>query len=170
MRIYVVRHGYAGNYIGQKVEKRPEDLKRKLQPDGIEAVSLLADWLVSNDEAPTVIFASPVTRADQTAQILAKGIFGDAKKYTSDQNLEIGKPIEMVIAALLRDPSMSRPLIVSHSDTIPPALRRMNGLDSDDVDPIAMSELRILKVGRSSGQWKEKKRVLPSDLGSTDYY
>lgn len=174
MKLYVLRHGYAGDYIGKDEGKdfvhNPDDLARKLEPDGIDAVNALGAWMVDNDAIPSLILYSPVTRAKQTAKLLSTVTGAPSRE---EQNLEISKPLEMVVKKLAADPDMKRVALVAHTDNILPGLRALNWLSGADkfaVDPIAMAELRILKVDRDSFTWDEKQRVLPSDIGATDYY
>ena len=168
MRILVLRHAYAGNVIG-KDARTPKDYARKLQQDGIDAANALADWMSDpkRDMVPNSIVTSPITRAVQTAQILSAA-FGI--KYTTDETLEISKPVEMYIKKICADKSITRPLIIAHTDNIMPALRYLNALDKADLDPIGMCELRVLKFDRSDCTWDEKLRMLPSDLGGEDHY
>jgi phosphohistidine phosphatase SixA len=165
MRIYVMRHGYAGDYTG----KKDTDNARTLQPDGIAAVKTLAAWMgdTKHNEVPTCIVCSPIRRAVDTARLMSDA-FG--LPYAIDQNLEKDRPMEMFIKKCAADQGIRRPLLISHSDNIVPGLARLNYLPRTEVDPIAMAELRILKVDRDEVMWKEKNRILPSDLGGTDYY
>ena len=168
MKILLMRHGDAGDYLG-KEGKDPSNLKRELTDDGIDAVTNLGNWMSDpkRNLVPNSISCSPVVRGVQTAKILS-GIFG--VKYAVEQNLEISKPMEMFIKKCAADPSVKRPLIISHSDNINPGLRRLNNLDETDYDPIAKAELRILRVDRKDATWKELQRVMPSDIGGTDIY
>jgi phosphohistidine phosphatase SixA len=165
MRIYVMRHGYAGDYSG----KRDVDDKRKLQPDGIDAVKAMAAWMADSkhNEVPTCIVCSPIQRALDTARLMSDA-FG--LPFSVDQNLEKERPMEMFIKKCAADKGIRRPLLISHSDNIVPGLARLNYLARTEVDPIAMAELRILKVDRDSVMWKEKNRILPSDNDCIDFY
>ena len=179
MRVYAIRHADAGNYIGKsQVDEfmhNPADLARKLMPEGVEMAQNLAQWMVANDEVPTLILYSPVVRASQTAKVMkaafaAAGVTVPAKV---EQNLEISKPWEMTVKAVAADPSKKRVALVSHSDNMIPGLRALNyysGADKFAVDPIAKCEMRILKVDRGTFNWKERARIMPSDLGSYDAY
>lgn len=171
MRVLVMRHGYAGPYKGSKDDRTNSDDKLPLQPDGVDAVNAIIDWLgdPSRDAVPNSITCSPLTRAQQTAGMIAKA-FG--LKAVVDQSLDPGKPMEMIIKRYADDPTIKRPLIIAHSDNINPGLRRLNQLDAldPDYDPIAMAELRWLVLDRGDYTWKLKRNILPSDLGGTDYY
>lgn len=174
MRIYAIRHGWAGDYIGKDQSANfvhnPDDLARVLLPEGIDSAKLLAGWMRDNDEIPNLILYSPVMRAKQTGRILGREL---GVKAVEEPNLEISKPWEMVVKCVAKDDSMKRIALVSHRDNIEPGLRALNFLSGADkflVDPICMAECRVLKVDRESFTWDEKQRVLPSDLGGTDYY
>jgi phosphohistidine phosphatase SixA len=174
VKIYALRHGYAGDYIGKDQGEyfvhNPEDLVRPLKRDGIAAAKAVAQWMADNDEIPNQILCSPVTRATQTGKIIASEL---GIRCTVEENLEISKPWEMVVKRLAADDTQKRIALVAHKDNILPGMRALNflsGADKFDVDPIAMAELRIIRVDRKSFLWDELDRVLPSDLGETDYY
>ncbi len=167
MKLLLMRHCFAGAPIG-KEKNTPDDLARALWPEGVASANKLAAYLLDRDMVPNVIRHSPVKRAKQTAKIL-----GDAfgMKPIVDQNLEMTKPVRMAVMALAADPSQKRVLLISHSGAIQEALRALNFLDADYVDPIATGELRVLNVRRKNGSWKELSRVMPSDLGADqDFY
>ena len=174
MKLYLLRHGYAGDYIGKdegaNFVHNPADLARKLEDDGIDAATSLAAWMKDKGEIPTVIYHSPVVRAAMTARILGREL---GVRTVPEQGLEIDKPAEMVVKRLARDKANKRVCLVAHTDNIVPGLRALNwlsGADKYKVDPIAMAELRILDVDRSSFTWDELARVQPSDLGGVDHY
>ena len=69
---------------------------------------------------------------------------------------------------------MKRPLLVGHKDN-QDRLKHLKGKYDPKPDPMATSELRVIKVKRkdvtppSPGQgptadWKEEQRILPSDI------
>lgn len=174
MKVFLLRHGYAGDQIlgkdGERSPQDPKDLARSLDPNGIDAVTRLAAWMSDNDAVPTIIYHSPIRRAAQTAKILARAL---GVKAVPDQALELRKPVEMVIKRLAKDEDSRRVAIIAHHDNTLEGLRALNflsGADKYEVDPMAMAELRILKVDRDTAMWDERYRVLPSDLGGTDYY
>ena len=69
MRIYVIRHGLAG----QADESRyPDDDERPLTSKGRKAFREAARGLLSLEATPARIFSSPALRALQTAEILAR--------------------------------------------------------------------------------------------------
>ncbi len=160
-----MRHGFAGDYVG----KDNVDDARKLQPDGIDAVKALAQWMASpkRNMVPNSIVCSPLRRAVETAKLMSDA-FG--LPYAIDQNLERSKPMEMFIKKCCGDKSIRRPLLIAHIDNIVPALAKLNYLDKMQVDAIAMAEMRVLKLDRDDCTWDEKLRVLPSDLDGVDYY
>jgi phosphohistidine phosphatase SixA len=167
VRIYCIRHAYAGETI---VDDIAADNARVLMPEGIDTANALGAWMVANDEVPSLILHSPLSRAAQTAKLLARQT-GAPK--VEELNLGIDKPWEMVVKKLARDEDMRRVALIAHIDNIMPGLRALNflsGADKYDVDPIAKGELRILKIDRDTAMWTEKQRVLPSDLGGVDYY
>lgn len=174
MRVYVIRHGYAGDYIGRNQGANfihnPADLNRVLMQDGIDAANSLAAWMADTGETPNVIFHSPVMRAKQTAKILGRQL---GVKVSEFPTLQISKPFNMAVKYVAADPKMKRVALVAHIDNIVPGLRALNYLSGSDrfgVDPIAMAECRVMKVDRDTCTWDEKSRVMPSDLGGVNYY
>jgi phosphohistidine phosphatase len=66
MKIYIMRHGPA-----EDVSATGRDADRALTPAGRDRVREVAHLLAREDEAPNVIFTSPLVRALQTAEIVA---------------------------------------------------------------------------------------------------
>ena len=170
MKQFIVRHGYAGEPIANKETLDPTDMARQLKPVGRAALNNLAQYLKDNGLVPLSISASPIVRCQQSAAVLAKAFYGDARAFTTDPNLSIRSPLEQVVIAKARDPKCTRPMLVTHSDDIA-RLSWLNGEDPDEgqPDPTTTAELRLLSVSRDDFSWKEKLRVRPSDLFGQGY-
>ena len=164
MKLYVMRHGDAGNWFGEA--NTPEDRKRKLSSLGRNSARAVAKWMKDNGEEPSRVFHSPVPRAKETAEIVA-GAFG--LKAEENENLDIEQHPDGLIRQLAADESQKRVLIVGHRDSLGPALANLNFLDREDVDRIARGELRVLRVDRKTAAWKEKGRVTPAELGAVEF-
>ncbi len=78
MDILLLRHGKAG----KRKEYTGNDRFRPLTDEGIQDLILIAGWIRRHFPDPDVIAASPLTRASQTAEIVAK-------------ELHMGSPIEI---------------------------------------------------------------------------
>lgn len=140
-----------------------------LTAEGRDLVEQLGEWMKANDEVPNVIYASPMNRTQETAEILRNAFGLDSVK--TDITLQPMASIKGLVQRLASKDSVTRPLIVSHHETIASALRNLDGA-SEKVDALAQAELRIYKAKRKNGKLEEKKRVLPSDIKTTnvDHY
>ena len=66
MKLYIMRHGPAEDF-----SPSGRDADRALTPSGRDRVRDVARALLEADEAPHVIFTSPLVRALQTAELVA---------------------------------------------------------------------------------------------------
>lgn len=167
MRLYLVRHSQP-EPDGPDDEDDPE-----LSKAGVKIATALGEWMVDKDEVPTRLIVSPTMRTMQTAEVIVKAIEdGGMLPPEVQQDVGIG-PHMSIRGAVLRvaqDKSMVRVGIVSHHESIEHGLRVLNLDGSIHHDIFAEGEMRIVRVKRGSGKWKEHRRVPPSDLGYEDAY
>lgn len=160
MKLWVARHGYAGDFI-------PYDTKaernRPLRPEGRKMVQAIAAAMADADECPKVIFASPFERTKQTADII--GSFLMVQVNIVD-DLAPNRPLEERLLEFMGHKEQKRIMIVGHVDNTTPAF---NNLGSGKWEPLVMGEVRRLKIDRKTGDWKLKWGVKPSDLGLEDH-
>jgi len=156
-RVYLLRHGDAGATIAGDPAA---DDARSLSPEGRAQIERLAEWMDENGEEPSEVYACPLPRTMETAKIVAKQFGLKVQPQTGLREARAGRG---VITNALGDDAVSRPLFVTHDHVIVDALEAL-GDDGERVDVPAKGELRILKMKRKSGEWKEKRRILPSDL------
>lgn len=71
MRILVIRHAIAEDRDEFSKTGKP-DGERPLTKEGIKKMEKVAKWLAKNEPTIDAIWTSPLTRAQQTAQLLAK--------------------------------------------------------------------------------------------------
>lgn len=163
MRLYLIRHS-----VPEPVPEDELDPDPPLSDDGREYAENLAKWMVDKDEVPSIIFASPKLRTQETAEILrdAFGLPNVETKQSIGPVMSIKKLVERVAG----DQSMTRVAIVSHHETLEHGLRVLNLDPAPHLDIFAQGELRIVKVGRKKFHWKEHRRVVPSELGGRDNY
>ena len=67
MDLYILRHGKAGQSFN-----RPDDSERKLTSEGRSDIRKVARWIRSKKIRFEVIATSPLTRAYETAEIVAR--------------------------------------------------------------------------------------------------
>lgn len=160
MKLWIGRHAFAGRYSTDPKTER----ERPLQAEGIKIAKAIGDAMVAADEVPSVIFASPFTRATQTADIYGKA-FGAGVSVMDD--LSPDRPLEDRILELMAHGQVKRLMIVGHVDNLPDA---MNNLGGDvNFDDLVMAEVRRVRIDRKDGGWKLRWGLKPSDLGMTDY-
>jgi phosphohistidine phosphatase len=70
MKLYILRHGEAADHG----DPRYKENERPLTPKGIQRTRQLAHALRENEISFDVIFSSPLTRAKETAEIVARGL------------------------------------------------------------------------------------------------
>lgn len=166
MRMYLIRHAEPED--GDYDEDDPGITK-----DGRKAAQALGQWMADKDEIPTVLFASPRMRTQETAEALAQAI-EDAgfvrPAIKTDVSIGPSMSIKGLVEQVAPDESMIRVGIVSHHESIEHGLRVLNLEPWIHLDIFAMCECRIMKIKRKDGTWKEHRRIAPSDLGGVDMY
>jgi phosphohistidine phosphatase SixA len=166
VRFYVIRHSQPD--YGDDPENPPED--PGLTPDGREWVSNLAQWMLETEEIPNSFLVSPKLRCQETAEILRDALGLPASAVQTKASMDSDMSIRKMVLKACADKSMTRVAIVSHHESIEHGLRVLNLESQARPDMLAMAELRILKVDRKDGTWKDHNRVFPSDLGGRDHY
>lgn len=170
MKIYVLRHSIR-EPSDDFTEAEEGDPEAALTEDGEAIAESIGQWMADAEEIPSVIYASPTVRTQQTAEIIAKQ-FPAPPQVKSDASIGPYQSIRGLVQKLADDKSQKGVAIVSHRGSIVNGLKALNIDNGDDskVDDPAMGELRVLKVKRGSKRWEEKQRVRPSDLGGADNY
>lgn len=152
----IMRHTYAGEAI---LDDTTADDARKILPDGRDQLQRLAEWLDANSLIPAAIYVSPIMRTKQSGKFIADYFGMTCMELPGLRKGDAGSP---TIRKLIQNPKVRKPLLVTHDHVIMKALSDLNG--GDTVDTPACAELRILKIDRDSGAWKEKTRIMQSDL------
>lgn len=112
--IAIARHGKA-----QQGAPSGRDRDRALMPRGERQALHLGGALAALALPPTVIIASPVLRARQTAELIKQGLdvplrFDDALA----SGAAAGVVLDVALEACQADPAHVRPLIVGHNPTL----------------------------------------------------
>src|SRR3954451_9901295 len=81
MDIYFLRHASAGD---TKAPTPEEDEKRPLDAKGIEQSKLMGKMLAALEIEPDAIISSPLTRAVQTAELVAEQLKGQPSTTLDD--------------------------------------------------------------------------------------
>jgi phosphohistidine phosphatase len=109
MDILLLRHGKAG----KRKEYTGNDRFRPLTDEGIQDLILIAGWLRRQFPDPGVIATSPLTRASQTAEIVAKELHVHRALETWDE-LSPGNDNEALFRRLERVPEAGTIMLVGH--------------------------------------------------------
>jgi phosphohistidine phosphatase len=80
MDLYVLRHGKAGQSSDD-----PDDYLRRLTPGGREEIRSIARWMKNERFRFDAIASSPLARANETAEIVAKAIDGKNRLVVWDE-------------------------------------------------------------------------------------
>lgn len=117
MQIYFLRHGRAQ----ARADWPGDDAARPLTPEGIEAMRREARMLRDRGLAVDTIVTSPLVRARQTAEIVAKRL-GLAESLAEDDRLAHGFDAGRLAKLVAAHPGTEKLLLVGHepdfSDTV----------------------------------------------------
>jgi phosphohistidine phosphatase SixA len=162
VKLWVMRHAYAGDFSEDPKKER----ERPLKPEGVEMAKAVAGAMSEAGEEPKVIFASPFVRTTSTADIVGKAL-GIQVNIIDD--LAPNRPLEDRVLELMGHDAMKRIMIVGHVDNTTPALDGFGSDDGSKWKDLVMAEVRRLKIDRKTGAWRVKWGVKPSDLGLEDH-
>jgi len=110
MKLYILRHGDAAEH-GDPHYKENE---RPLTPKGIQRTKQLAHALREMEVSFDVILTSPLTRARQTAEIVARGVRPQTKVQFSDYLTPSGSMEKLVEEINMIRPIPEDVLLVGH--------------------------------------------------------
>lgn len=92
MKVYIVRHGKAEN---ESPSLRDSD--RILTARGVEQARFLGAQIVRNPLKPSLVLASPVTRALETARIIHSAV---NCRFDTDDRLRVDEPVSSAVDLL----------------------------------------------------------------------
>lgn len=122
LELYLVRHGVAA----ERGADYPDDSKRPLTSDGIARMKKEAKALVALDVDFDHIISSPLTRAKQTAEILAQAMPAQPALTLSDALAPAGTPTA-VLQELAKHMRKARIALVGHEPNIGELAARLIG-------------------------------------------
>lgn len=117
MDLYILRHGQAGQSTDS-----PEDTLRELTSDGKSDIRKIARWVQSKKLRFDVIATSPLPRASQTAEIVARRLHRESRVVVWDE-LSPGGDLSSVCSQVGKYGPDTKILIVGHE----PALSHLIG-------------------------------------------
>lgn len=123
MKLYIMRHGPAEDLASSGL-----DGDRSLTPEGRARVRSVAKALLQRDEAPLTIFASPLVRTLQTAEIVAAVTDLEGRGGCVEARRELapgGSSLELVDE--LRRAKRRRVMFVGHEPDLSSLVLRLSG-------------------------------------------
>lgn len=109
MKVYFLRHGIAG----ERSEWKGDDAERPLTDEGKEKTKSIADTIAQLELGLDAIITSPLVRAKQTAEIVAKKLNLESK-MVEDKRLAPGFDADKLHAILLDHPYGDTVMVVGH--------------------------------------------------------
>ena len=109
MRLYFLRHGLAG----EQNEWKGDDFARPLTEEGIAKMKKSAATLAKLDLDLDLILTSPLVRAYQTAEIIAKQL-DRLDKLVKDERLGVNFGAKFLIEILADHPKANGLMLVGH--------------------------------------------------------
>ena len=110
MKLYILRHGDAVEHG----DPRFKEAERPLTPKGVQRTKLLAHVLRQMEISFDVILSSPLTRARETAEIIARGTRLRAKPDLTDHLMPSGNMEKLVQQINGVHPVPASVLLVGH--------------------------------------------------------
>jgi phosphohistidine phosphatase len=157
MEIYFLRHGLAG----QRTAWQGDDAERQLTEEGKERMAREAVTLDALGIRPDVILTSPLARAYQTAEIVARQL-GSLQTLRPDEHLAPGFGLTQLDKILKAHPEARSIMLVGHEPDFSSTIGQLIG--GGDVickkGGIACVELTDPATLRGSLVWLLPPRVL----------
>ena len=110
MKLYILRHGDAVEAGDSKVK----DSERPLTPKGIQRTTQLAEALEEMDVAFDAVLSSPLVRARETAEIIARELKFIGKVELTDYLTPFGSMENLVRQLTMLRPTPKNVLLVGH--------------------------------------------------------
>lgn len=112
--MYILRHGKAEEHS----KKMTSDAKRQLTETGMMDLECIAKALKNFDIKVDVIISSPLVRAKETANIMAKHLLKKKKKITIWNELKPESNVIDIHKKLIKLPPNAKILLVGHEPTL----------------------------------------------------
>jgi phosphohistidine phosphatase len=119
------------------------DIARPLAPRGEADARRIADRL-GQRYRPSLIVASPATRTQQTAQIVAAAVHYPPQAIALERRLYLAEPASLVAAIAVQDPAAETLLVVGHNPGLTElAQQLLPTFDVDDLPTAAVVGLEL---------------------------
>ena len=157
MKLYLLRHASA-------VDVASSDAKRELTREGREEARIVGAALAELSVKLSRILSSPLLRARQTAEVVAKELKFSGDVESLDE-LENGASTASLLKALKPIPSTHEILLVGHMPSLSEHLAALIGAESAQAFPlgkasVACIELEHLRAGTGQLRWLMRQKQL----------
>lgn len=142
--MFLVRHAEA---VDETVELR--DPYRHLTPHGRAQARALGERLRWHDCGPTHLYASPLVRALQTAELVCAAIGGDAGVEILPDLAPDGSARD-VVAKVRSLPDHAEVMLVGHE----PSISAIAGLLADQSDFPALAKAEAVRLDNGAVRWR----------------
>lgn len=110
MKLYILRHGDAG----EPFEQKARDTERPLSPKGIQRTKQLADLLEQMETSFDAVLSSPLVRARETAEMVIRELKSAVKVGLTDALSPFGSMENLVHQLTTLRPVPKNVLLVGH--------------------------------------------------------
>lgn len=142
--MFLIRHAEA---VDETIELR--DPHRHLTPHGRSQARALGERLRWHDCGPTHLYASPLVRALQTAELVCNAIGGDAGVEVMPQLAPDGSARD-VVAKIRALPDDAEVMLVGHE----PSMSAIAGLLANQPDFPALAKAEAVRIDDGSVRWR----------------
>lgn len=155
MKVYFLRHGLAA----ERGEWERNDADRPLTDEGIDKMNRIAATLAALDLGLGAIVTSPLVRAKQTAEIVARTL--DAR-LIEDARLAPGFSAELLRAVLLDHPGAKAIMVVGHEPDFSATISALIGGGSIICKKGGLALVELQDAGSRKGEllWLVPPRIL----------
>lgn len=139
MELYILRHGKAGKIA----EGGGSDASRALTRRGRTEVEQIAAWISSREVSLDLIATSPLTRALETAEIIA-GAYPSAKGPVLWDELAPGMDFDRLMSRIRQHDLTSSLIIVGHEPSLSACISRI--IAGDDRVRLSLKKGGLAKI------------------------
>ena len=157
MRLYFLRHGQAG----EREDWNGDDFDRPLTTDGVKRMEREADSIAELDLELEAIVTSPLVRARQTADIVAKRL-KMRKVLVEDENLGLEFNVSRLQRVIERYPKASAIMLVGHEPSMSRTIGQLIGGARIDFKKGALACVDLTDASTAAGElvWLIPPRLL----------
>jgi len=157
MKLYFLRHGQAG----EREDWHGDDFDRPLTTDGIKRMEREADTIAELDLEVETIITSPLVRARQTAEIVAKRL-KLRKNLIEDENLGLEFNLQRLVQILEHYPKAGTVMLVGHEPSMSRTMGQLVGGARIDFKKGALACVELVDASAPTAElvWLIPPRVL----------